>query len=431
MPTFTAIALDRLLEPGASKTVMKSASDLKPVPDSKLERRNSTSTVTTENKPLWSQISPALYATPEATPLPDSPSSFPPSPYIINHKRRGPRLIKSFSQYDVPSGQKIADGEGVNGNAKDIEPVVVESANNGPVTFTVADPIVEEPVNGFHNEKPESSNSKNVFATENGPSVAVNSERDGDGDGDGDDFFDPQESMSFTSNTEGEDFNGAEHSLKLTTPMGEFYDAWEELSSEGAQQPSLCEIEDEMREIRLGLLMEIEKRKQAEEALKNMRNVWQTISQQLSLVGLTLPADLAVVGEDGQPDVDIAQELSQQVSIARFVSDSIGRGIAKAQVEMEMEAQIDSKNFEIARLWDRLHYYDAVNREMSQRNQEGLELARRERQRRKRRQRWVWGSIAAVITVGTAALAWSYLPTGQGSSGEDHFEASEHDHETK
>ena len=59
------------------------------------------------------------------------------------------------------------------------------------------------------------------------------------------------------------------------------------------------------------------------------------------------------------------------------------------------------------------------------------ELTRRERQRRKRRQRWVWGSIAAVITVGTAALAWSYLPTGQGSSGEDHFEASEHDHETK
>ena len=127
-----------------------------------------------------------------------------------------------------------------------------------------------------------------------------------------------------------------------------------------------------MREIRLSLLTEIEKRKQAEEALKNMRNVWQTISQQLSLVGLTLPADLAVVGEDGQPDVDIAQELSQQVSIARFVSDSIGRGIAKAQVEMEMEAQIDSKNFEIARLWDRLHYYDAVNREMSQRNQEAL-----------------------------------------------------------
>ena len=117
--------------------------------------------------------------------------------------------------------------------------------------------------------------------------------------------------------------------------------------------------------------MEIEKRKQAEEALNNMQNVWQAISQQLSFVGLTLPADLAV-GEDGKMDVDVAQELSQQVSVARFVSDSIGRGIAKAQVETEMEAQIESKNFEIARLWDRLHYYDAVNREMSQRNQEAL-----------------------------------------------------------
>lgn len=52
--------------------------------------------------------------------------------------------------------------------------------------------------------------------------------------------------------------------------------------------------------------------------------------------------------EDGQMDVNITQELSQQVSIVRFVSDSIGRGIAKAWVEMEMEAQMDSKNFEIA-----------------------------------------------------------------------------------
>lgn len=118
--------------------------------------------------------------------------------------------------------------------------------------------------------------------------------------------------------------------------------------------------------------MEIEKRKQAEEALNHMRNVWQAIRQQLSIAGLTIPSDLAVIGEDGQPNVNIAQDLSQQISIARFVSESIGRGIAKAQVEEEMEAQIESKNFEIARLWDRLHYYDAVNREMSQRNQEAL-----------------------------------------------------------
>ena len=222
MPTFTAIALDRLLEPGATKSVMKQTSDLKPAPEVKLKKRNSASAATTENKPLWSRISPALYATPEATPLPDSPSSFPPSPYIINHKRRGPRLNKSFSQNDFPSGQQIADGC-VNGNAKDVAPVVVETGNDGPATtFTVPDPVVEEPENGFHNKKFESSDAGNVFAMENG---SLEADGDGIGDGDGDDFFDPQESMSFTSNTDGED--GADHSLKLTTPGGEFYDAWE------------------------------------------------------------------------------------------------------------------------------------------------------------------------------------------------------------
>lgn len=58
------------------------------------------------------------------------------------------------------------------------------------------------------------------------------------------------------------------------------------------------------------------------------------------------------------------------------------------------------------------------------------ELARQERRRRKRRHRWVWGSIAAVITVGAGALAWSYLPAERSSSN-DHYDAPEHDHETK
>nr|GFC36951.1 hypothetical protein CTI12_AA533660 [Tanacetum cinerariifolium] len=58
------------------------------------------------DKPLdrmhhWTQISPALYTTPEPTPLPDTPTSFAPSPFIVNHKRRGPRLSKAFSEDDA------------------------------------------------------------------------------------------------------------------------------------------------------------------------------------------------------------------------------------------------------------------------------------------------------------------------------------------
>lgn len=124
--------------------------------------------------------------------------------------------------------------------------------------------------------------------------------------------------------------------------------------------------------MRLSLLTELEKRKQAEEALNDVQSQWQRVREQLAHAGLILPADPSTVGEDGQPNINLAEELCQQLHLARFVSESIGRGIAKAEMEAEMEAQIEAKNFEIARLWDRLHYYEAMNREMSQRNQEAV-----------------------------------------------------------
>ncbi|KDP21746.1 hypothetical protein JCGZ_03376 [Jatropha curcas] len=489
MPTFTAIALDRLLEPGASKSVDKSVpgpnpvpkpkflSKTRPAPDSNLERRNNISAV--ERKVNLPQIVPSLYTTPESTPLPDSPSSFPPSPYIINHKRRGPRLLKSFSQHNVAPGGKALDEDKVNGSAKNAENSSIDSAKDRSVTFSISNnssddstkdrsvtfsisntveekhvngvqdsPIKEEIENGVDEESSEgehmnascdgeigSSNGElNSRSARNGLAmgndvlklVALNAERDGNIE----DFLDPRESMSYTSNTDGEDSSLVESSVRLAavTPMTEFYDAWEELSSDSGMQSSLRDIDAELRGMRLNLLMEIEKRKQAEETLNTVQNQWQRIRQQLLLVGLTLPEfPFAVPEGDLSPDTEVAKDLCQQVHVARFVSDSIGRGIARAEAEMEKEAQIEAKNFEIARLLDRLHYYEAVNREMSQRNQEVVEMARRNRQVRKRRQRWVWGSVAAVITLGTAALAWSYIPASKGSSSAGDSTAPEHD----
>lgn len=115
--------------------------------------------------------------------------------------------------------------------------------------------------------------------------------------------------------------------------------------------------------MKLSLLVEMEKRKQAEEKINDMKNQWGRIREQLSFVGL----NLTNLEEDQSAD-----DLSNQVHVIRFVSDSIGRGIGKAEVEAEMELLLDSKNFEIARLLDRLKYYEAVNREMSQRNQETM-----------------------------------------------------------
>ncbi|BFG39151.1 hypothetical protein CerSpe_254250 [Prunus speciosa] len=461
MPTFTVIALDRLLEPGtSSKSVdmsslpnSKPISNSMPVPESKLERRNSTSVV--ENRLHRPPIKPALYATPEATPLPDSPTSFPPSPYIINHKRRGPRLLKSYSEQDVSIHRKAGNEEKLNGDVNNAEAKLSSSTVDDSATFTFPKPVEVQHSNGVHHF--ESSNGK--LGTSNGKirssnvelgssseredifheskkrssnvELSKDSDRDDDlwkqpamtleRDSDREDFFDPKDSMSVSSYTDGEVNAGAERSAQTSTPIGEFYDAWDELSSESGhgQQLSISDVEAELREMRLSLLMEIEKRKQAEESLNNLRNQWQRIRQHLSLVGLTLPADPTAAAGHEELDSDPAEELCQQVHLARFVSNSIGRGIIRAEMEMEMEAQVESKNFEIARLVDKLRNYEAMNQEMVQRNQDVLELARRDRERRERRQRWVWGSIAAALTLGSAALAYSYIPSGRGSPNYD------------
>ncbi|KAM1529240.1 hypothetical protein ACFX1Z_018469 [Malus domestica] len=468
MPTFTVIALDRLLEPGASSksadmsslpnSNSKPFSSSMPVPDSKLERRNSTSVV--EKRPHRPQIRPALYATPEATPLPDLPTSFPPSPYIINHKRRGPRLMKSYSEQDVSLHQKAGGGEKLNGDVNRVEAKAVKlngnvsnaeaKVANSPVddlnTFTFSKPVEVRHSNGVHhfvssNGQLRGSNVElgsssehedNFYASNNKRSsdvelsngsareddllkqVAMSPERDSERE----DFVDLKDSMSVASyNTDGEGNFGAERSAQTSTPMGEFYDAWDELSSESGQgqQLSVSDVEVELREMRLSLIMEIEKRKQVEESLNNMRRQWQRIREQLSLVGFTLPEDPTVASGHEQLGSDPAEDLYQQVYLARFVSNTIGRGLIRAEMEMEMEAQVESKNFEIARLMDKLRNYEAMNQEMVQRNQDVLEMARRDRERRERRQRWVWGSIATALTLGTAALAYSYIPSSRGS----------------
>ena len=147
-----------------------------------------------------------------------------------------------------------------------------------------------------------------------------------------------------------------------------------ELSSESGQgqQLSVSDLEVELREMRLSLIMEIEKRKHVEESLNNMRRQWQRIREQLSLVGFTLPEDPTVASGHEQLGCDPAEDLCQQVYLARFVSNTIGRGLIRAEMEMEMEAQVESKNFEIARLMDKLRNYEAMNQEMVQRNQDVL-----------------------------------------------------------
>ncbi|XP_058105174.1 uncharacterized protein LOC131248749 isoform X2 [Magnolia sinica] len=428
MPTFTAIAFDRLIEPGHPKSSSKTGTV------AKLERQRSLSTVKRNHR---AYILPALYATPEATPIPDSPTSFTPSPYIVNHKRRGPRLLKTLSQTSAVDCQQVnkkekIDEDGVNATgdvsctaavsiSSPSEQVHVngfqdrklqddspgdglvgaeESTKSLPLETSAVDcqqvnrkekidedgvnatgdvscaaavsissPSEQVHVNGFQDRKlqDDSPGDGLVGADESTKSLPLDSERDGEGE----DFFDPQDSVSV--DTEMEDNGGIERMRKPYTLLGEYFDAFEELSAEGTPHSSRRYVEEELREIRLKLLMEIERRKQAEEALVKIQEQWQRIARQLSHVGLTLPEVSTVLAEEHEwPDVGPAEEMCQQVILARAVANSVGRGVARAELELEMESQIELKNFEITRLWDRLHYYETVNHEMSQRNQEAV-----------------------------------------------------------
>ncbi|KAI3899143.1 hypothetical protein MKW92_051487 [Papaver armeniacum] len=396
MPTFSAVTLDRFLEPGAAKSKLKS------------------------------QVSPSLYKTPETTSsLPESPFSLPPSPYVVNHKPRGINLQKSHSQSEVLERavednieDRRSDSLQASHSLGDVS--VLEITNKltdiseevdeiGEKTSNLNDELGEE--NDVSGERNSSWN--DVIREKSALLVANGNELDKEIVSD--DFFDPQESMSYTSNTDAEDNTWGQRSFKMSTIMAEYYDACEELSSAGSLQSSMRDLDSEVREIRVNLLMEIERRKRAEDAFNSMERQWESLKEKLSAVGVNLPAASAIVVEDGGLKSYIAEDVCHQVSAARFVADAVGRGVAKAEVEKEMESLVESKNFEIARLTDRLHYYETMNCEMSNRNQEAMEMARHERQRRKRRQRWIWSSIGVTIALGSAALAWSYYqPTSKG-----------------
>lgn len=73
----------------------------------------------------------------------------------------------------------------------------------------------------------------------------------------------------------------------------------------------------------------------------------------------------------GRTDPDVNFE-AERLVVAQVVASAVARGAARAELAQEMENVVGEKNREIARLRDKLHYYELVNHEMSQRNQEAF-----------------------------------------------------------
>ncbi|TMW94488.1 hypothetical protein EJD97_010214 [Solanum chilense] len=355
MPTYTAIAFENLLEPRVRKSYGKQV----------LNERNEEEKVVEDIEPPPAQanhifISPALYITPEPAPIPETSSgSLSPSPYLVNHKRRGGG--EAFANRKLDGLEEV---EQVNGKTDlDLD-----------LNLNLEEELPEE----------------NLFEEDEG-------------------FLDPRcDALSIGSVNEVKGIDCRSY----VSAQGEFFDADEDFSVEGSSlNGSTCgpNIEWELRTTKLKFLEEIERRKTAEDALNMMRCQWQNISTVLSQAGLTLPSPSDVIG-DMQLDSASIEQLYQEVVVSRFVAEAIGKGQARAEAELAAESVLESKNQEISRLRDRLRYYEAVNHEMSQRNQEIIEVARKQRQRKKIQKKWLWSCIGLSAAIGVSVLSYKYLP---------------------
>lgn len=131
-------------------------------------------------------------------------------------------------------------------------------------------------------------------------------------------------------------------------------------------------MEADLRSIRLDLFEEMDRRKKAEDAVEHLQNMFQRMAEQLSPASASAFSLSRPGGEEPLWDANSAAQFCQEVIVTRVVSEALERGLAQAEAEAAAEAAIEAKSHEIARLRDRVQYYEAVNQEMSQRNQEAI-----------------------------------------------------------
>ncbi|KAI3770724.1 hypothetical protein L6452_01866 [Arctium lappa] len=366
MPTFTTIALENLLE---HRNSGKNSSTLKNPQPSTTNENNDEAKTSKRLNHIY--ISPALYTTPDPTPILDysSSGSLSSSPYVFNRKGRGGRK----------SANRRIDGFELQ------SPSQSAAAGNGE----------EEEFCSFFGGEGEG-------------------EGEGENENEGDDFVDPRcDSFSVGSSSELNDSGRLASMSLLSNQIGEFYDAIEDFSSDGSMlSVASCSrnIESELCATRLSLLEEIEKRKTAENNVAMMCNQFQRMGKLLA----SSNENSRMV----QFDMNAMEQFCQQVIVARFVGEALGKAEVQAEAEMAAEVIIGSKDKEISRLRDRLQYYEAMIHEMSQKNVESMEVARRQRERKRGERKWLWSCIGMSIVIGASIIAYSYAPLPSGGGGD-------------
>lgn len=361
---------------------------------------------------------PPLYITPPVEPRrPSSPSPSSPStsPYVVNFKRRGPTQSVPMQNH-ADEVDRFEDGlefdqSAVNDDNMCVSPqleamekVVGEGNDLSPsgdrVTMETCCDTLKTEIETETAEDDEFSidDSNHLEAA-----IALRSTTN------------PQ--LSLTKVIPGHDCD--RFTSPRTSTCEEFYDAPEAPidDSTGDEESSSATLTFKSpgrlaEDLAPRLQEEIARRIRAEEAVKLLQQRWNEAAQKCASMGFSLtPNELT---PDRSRDLHVFEHSVDSLVVARVVAGAVASAAIRAAKDEELEGIIASKNWEISRLWDKLQYVELINREMSQRNQQDIEVAQRGRRRHKRRQKWVIGGLCSALCLGTAGLlCYKYVPWNQ------------------
>lgn len=429
MSVFSAKVIDRFIEPAAA-----------PTKSSPMERETLSST---DRNPPFS-FYPPLYITPPQQ-RPPSPSSFSPSPYVLNHKRRPPIQNGNNNHASDVRPQNLSQSSSSIHEQKQAEETIgismseleigklTDSSQNCSNNGMTEDEKIKHISAGIKCSEGLATDilcqqcENEVFEMEiiagepNGSRRASKVYAQGDSSCFGITQNDslvgnprcqsPQvrleDSHSSALSTSDEFFDAPE--LPLDDSMSEDESSHSSTNVKGSRSKSSETMAQKLQE-------EVARRIRAEEALVSMQLKWNEMARKFSSIGLTLSLGSCEDGasENGQGEIDPLELLSQKILVARLVGGAVASAAVRAAIEEESESTVTIKNREIARLRDKLQYYELINHEMSQRNQEVMEIAQRRRRRRQKRQKVVLGCIGAALCVGSMGLlSYRFFPWEQ------------------
>ncbi|KAJ7254316.1 hypothetical protein O6H91_Y417400 [Diphasiastrum complanatum] len=366
MSVFSVTALDRLIEPTDKGAPSRPANEKGPV---------------REKRPLYSYSAYSPAAVNSNRPRSPSPSSFSSSPFIVNFKGR--RAIRQ-------EVQKPTLEHGAQSGSAQILDVERDSTGRKPKVTPSAESSQEDNgKEGVHSQmnkldsdavKTESGHMKSHSRCSPGN---LSAEKDFSKLGKHEPLEYPvqvpkSDEGASDSTASGDEFFDAPESPASGSSIGD------ELPYDGTRTTNLDKLDE--------LEADVEQCGSAQRALLTLKQQHEAVLEKLFLSGISLtPSHNQIIGRSSADLLDLSDQIIQRIEVARLVTCAVARGAAKAEAEKELALIIDSKNREISRLRDKLLYCETINHEMSQRNQESIEIARRRRRERQRRLRLTIG----------------------------------------